>query len=515
MTVANRLRGAFALYVASLVAVALLYARTVQRAADSGRAMTEIAERVRVTTDQLSRIDQMSADAEKYLITRDARYRDKFAAAYREFGQPDARAFQPAVLDSLRLRVQAAGAAAQAAMRRELIESERVAARAAEVAWIVAGVALVLGVLLSIALARSIARPLDRLARGTREISAGRFDYRLATEDTDEFSLVARDFNSMARRLAELDRMKKDFVARVSHDLKTPLSSMQEANSALLDEMAGPLSGTQRRLLELNMESGHRLSAMLGKLLDLSRIEAGAQPVLQVVDVNQVAKRSVDNASSGALHRGVRLSVVEPERPSLVRADAGAISQVLDNLIENAIKFSPADGEVRVAVAATPSEGEVVLTVADEGPGIPLGERDRIFDRFYQTDAGRSVRGRGVGLGLTICREIVSSHKGMIWVDANEPRGSVFHVLLRRGAAAVAGIMLLGTIGCAARHQSPAEPRPENLELRISELTSELAALRARLDSTTAQSDSLSLELQRLKEIDLRPRTVRRPPAED
>lgn len=510
MTVANRLRGAVAVYVVALIAVALLYARDVQRTADSARELSVMAARVRATTDQLARLDQMNVDAEKYLATRDIRYRDKFAVAFREFGVFDDRVLQPRVLDSLRLRIQSTGAAVQEEMQRELAESTAEAKRAVRIGRVAAGGALILGLLLSVALVRSILGPLGRLAQGTRWVSAGRFDYRLETSGGDEFALVARDFNSMTERLAEVDRMKKDFVAKVSHDLKTPLSSMQETNSALLDHLAGPLTEKQRRLLELNVESGQRLSAMLGKLLDLSRVEAGVRPTLRVIDVNEIVRRCIDTAAISAARRGVQLSMPTTE-PSLVVGDEGGIAQVIDNLVENAIKFSPPNGQVVVSVAKA-SEGEVSLTVTDDGPGIPPADRDRVFDRFYQADAGRGVRGRGVGLGLTICREIVSAHGGRIWVDENRPRGSAFHVVLRRGAAAVAGVMLLGAGGCASFHRNPPAAGPADLELRIASLTMEVDAVRARLDSTSAEADSLRRELQRLKEIDLKPRVARRPP---
>ena len=512
MTVANRLRGALAIYVASVVALALLYAHAARRVADSGRALTEIAEQLSVATDRLARVDAMSADAEKYHATGDQRYRDKFAAAFREFGEFDARAMQPEAIDSLRSQILDAGAAAQSAMRGALDDSRADARRAARIALVAALGALVVGVVLSILIVRSIVSRLDRLAKGTRWVSAGRFDYRLDTSAGDEFAVVARDFNAMSEHLAALDVMKKEFVARVSHDLKTPLSSMQETNAALLDHMAGPLSAKQRQLLELSAESGQRLSAMLGKLLDLSRLESSQRPTLHVVDLNRIARRAVDAASISAARRGVRLSIAHTE-PTLVLADASGIAQVVDNLVENAIKFSPADGEVQVAVKAQAPDGEVALTVADEGPGIPATERARVFDRFYQTEPGRAVIGRGVGLGLTICREIVSAHGGRIWVDENKPRGSVFHVTLRRGAAAIAGIILFGIVGCAPPHRAATEPRPEDLQLRIASLTAEIDAVRARLDSTTTVSDSLRLELQRIKDIDLKPRpSSKRPP---
>jgi signal transduction histidine kinase len=516
MTVANRLRGALAVHVAAIVALAVIYAHSIHRAAEASRALAAAAMGVSDATDRLARVDELSADAEKYRATNDTRYRDKFATAFQEFGVFDSRVMQPVVLDSVRQDAQAAGDAARTEMQQVLLESQAAAGRASRVAWLAALGALVLGLLLAAVLVKSIVSPLERLAQGTRWVSAGRFDYRLDASAGDEFAIVAKDFNSMTERLGELDRMKKDFIARVSHDLKTPLTSMRETNNALLDHMAGPLTAKQRQLLEINVDSAQRLSAMLGKLLDLSRLEGGQRPVLRMVDVNEIARRAVHAATVGATQRGVRVAIAGAE-PSLVLGDATGISQVVDNLVENAIKFSPANGRVQVSVA--PSEREVTLTVADDGPGIPQAERDRVFDRFYQTEGGRNVPGRGVGLGLTICREIITAHGGRIWVDANKPQGSVFHVVLRRGVAAAAGFILASAAACAPFHQSPPATRPEDFALRIESLTAEVDATRAQRDSLIAQADSLiakadslRLELQRLKEIDLRPRASRRPP---
>jgi signal transduction histidine kinase len=248
---------------------------------------------------------------------------------------------------------------------------------------------------------------------------------------------------------------------------------------------------------------------MLGKLLDLSRLEAGQRPTLQLIDVSEIVRRCVAAAAVGAAQRGVSVSVGNSE-PSMALGDVNGISQVVDNLVENAIKFSPPNGRVQVSVAR--SESEVSLVVADDGPGVPVAERERIFERFYQTDAGRSVQGRGVGLGLTICREIVTAHGGRIWVDANKPQGSAFHVVLRRSIAAVAAFALVSAAGCAPFQPKSSTPRPEDLALRIESLTAEIDATRAQRDSLGAQADSLRAELQRLKEIDLRPRSARRPP---
>jgi signal transduction histidine kinase len=497
MKVVTRLRGAFAFYLALLAAVLVYHVRTTQHAVESGRALTDISTRLRISsTAQVTRLEQMSSDAEKYFVTHDTGYFDRLLDSEQAFGNGLRRldrqslragervAFTSLVvewahvdaqvrslaavantspetgrttvtqlqttLDRARDGTRRLAIASQDAMSTEVEASEQAARKAERLSWLAGMGVLVLGLLLSAVLVRSIVEPLRRLAEGTREVSAGRFGYRLESVGDDEFTQVARDFNSMTERLDELDRMKRDFVAKVSHDLKTPLSSMQETIGVLLDGLAGTLSVKQRQLLELNLDSGRRLSAMLTKLLDLSRIEAGLQPDFQMLDVAQLVRRSIDRADVARTGRAFRLAFAEPEHRLLLRGDDRAILQLLDNLLENAIKFSPLGGVVSVRVAEWPSEGArvppahaaavgragmrgsaLLLRVDDEGPGIPDEEKERVFTRFYQAEAGRAARGRGgVGLGLTICHEIVEAHGGAIWVADNEPRGSVICVLL-------------------------------------------------------------------------------------
>lgn len=492
MTVARRLQGAFIAFVVLIAAVVVFQVRTIRAAARSSQALAEISSRLRITsTDQLARIAQMSDDAEKFLVTRDIAYLERAsqtAVVYeRELARLNAlaltrgersaivrvasdwRRLAPAAerLDELASRPAAAadnalerfqaalvgvsegtlklGAASQEAMSAEL-ESVEQSARAAERVSLSAAIgALILMVLMSAHLVRSIVGPLNRLADGTRQVSAGRFDHRLDAAGDDELAQVARDFNSMTERLDELDRLKRDFVAKVSHDLKTPLTSMQETTTAVIDGLAGPLTDQQRRLLGLNLESSQRLSAMLSKLLDVSHLEASLQTQREPVDVRRVLATSAERFATSP----TQVSVTESVGPLVVRGDPQALAQVFDNLLENAVKFSPPGGTVSVyatdwadAQAMIPpdraaafrwrgaSAGAVLVSIADDGPGIPDAEKERIFARFYQTEAGRAARGRGVGLGLAICREIVQAHDGIVWVTDHEPRGSVFSVLL-------------------------------------------------------------------------------------
>lgn len=483
MKVGTRLRSAFAVYIALLAAVLVYHVRTIHRAVDSGRALTVISGRLRVSsTAQQSRIAEMEGDAEKFLVTRDRGYLEKFMESTRAFGgalatldstsmsAPEASARAAlvtawravdaqvrelssigdmnadaghAAVGRLQESLERVGAetrrlalASQDAMSDEVTRSESAAQFAERVSWLAAIAALVLSILLSALLVRSIVDPLGRLAEGTREVSAGRFGHRLEAGGSDELAQVARDFNSMTERLDELDRMKRDFVAKVSHDLKTPLSSMQETIAVVLDELAGPLTPKQRHMLELNLESGQRLSAMLTKLLDLSRIEAGLEPDFQMLDVASLVTRSVERMSAAGMQRDVRLSFAELPGRILVRGDALGLGQVLDNLIENAVKYSPPGGIVQVNVAEGAASnaglrgGALVVSVSDEGAGIPDEDKQRVFSQFYQTETGRGVTSRGIGLGLTICKEIVDAHGGEIWVEDNEPRGSIFCVKL-------------------------------------------------------------------------------------
>jgi len=498
MKVATKLRAAFALYITLLGVLLIYHVSTIRHVVATGHELSELSERVRATsTEQYMRIAQLGENAAKYSITRDPGYLNKFdqlATAYAsEFqtleemplsdrerkeidvvanqwhalGSPTRRlasfarlgslnAVQDSLgalqgqLDALQALTQRVGEASQSEMEARLAQSSSAATLAERISWIAALGILFLSLVLSALIARSISEPLHRLTEGTRKVAQGQFDYRLDTTRDDEFAQVARAFNSMTERLAVLDRMKRDFVTGVSHDLKTPLTSMQETISILLDEVPGPLTDKQRTLLVLNQQSGARLSGMLAKLLNLSRLEGGLAPEMQVTDGAQLLRRAVTQAESAAEEHGLRIEVMEPDHKVLVECDQDRILQVLDNLLENAIKFSPDGGEVRAemrVVAARPDqipparwaavrsqrpESSVMwITVTDHGPGIPDSEKERIFERFYQTPSGRAVRHRGVGLGLTICREIVKAHSGVIWVADNPTgNGTVFNVLL-------------------------------------------------------------------------------------
>ena len=245
--------------------------------------------------------------------------------------------------------------------------------------------------------------------------------------------LVAVVLWALLARADELERMKRELVSNVSHDLKSPLSSIQEVNAAMLDGVAGPLVEAQRRLLLANQDSARRLASMVGKLLELARLESKPSPRRDHVDVAAAARACVARAQPLLRVSQELVAAIDDVALPLVRGDRDEIERVFDNLIENAIKFSP-PGTI-IGVAAHAEGGAVVARVSDNGPGVRDADKQRVFERFHQTDVGRATRTRGLGLGLTICRSIVAEHGGTIEVTDNQPVGAVFTIRFPRARA--------------------------------------------------------------------------------
>jgi signal transduction histidine kinase len=334
------------------------------------------------------------------------------------------------------------------------VEASRKAGETAVlVLWCATGVAFAASILVSLLIVRSISKPLANLTEGTRAIADGKFFYRLDTSRNDEFSQLARDFNKMTIRLNELDELKKDFVSHVSHELKAPLASMRETTQLMLEQIPGPLTDKQKRLLELNLQSGTRLTSMISNLLDISKTEAGAMEYeLKSGDLVPLARNAIAELEVQAHDKKIEIRAVFPQDPLPVACDSDRIVQVLLNLIGNAVKFSPRLSEVFVLIekveqipATTPEHWRrliknyppaghyALVTVEDSGPGIPDTDKERVFEKFHQVKQEKKLPGQGAGLGLSICRTIIQAHRGAIWVEDNPGGGSRLKVLLRGG----------------------------------------------------------------------------------
>lgn len=347
--------------------------------------------------------------------------------------------------DAVRAQALALMAVLRSGIEVDVQRSEAQARRGERDSRIFAAIAVGWGVVFVSLVFWSLNGPLSRLIAATRSVAAGRYT-KLSPTGADELSELARAFDAMVERLDEVDRMKRDFVWSVSHELKTPLSAMQETTQLLADGLAGPLTDKQRRMLELNIDAGNRLSGMLSRMLDLSRLEAGAVVYdVRPVDLNQLLGEAMQGFETRLQDKDLSPVVTMPDAPVIIHGDAEWLTQVFDNLLENAIKFSPphqrlwvglevfdagAPASAPARMASVFAQGRCALVrVGDEGPGIPADASERIFERFFQVQRQRRV-GAGVGLGLAICKDIAAAHGGGLWTAPREGAGCDFFVAL-------------------------------------------------------------------------------------
>ncbi len=303
-------------------------------------------------------------------------------------------------------------------------------------------VAFVVSIFLAYLIAHSIAKPLQRITLATEEIARGDYDQQLNITSPDEIRRLAASFNVMAQEVKASRQAQRDFVANVSHELKTPLTSIQGFSQAILDGTAND-SEAQRHAAQIINDEAKRMTRLVNELLDLAKLDAGQIVMAQeAVDMSQLLRRCVEKLTPQARQSGVELRLDLEALPPL-SGDNDRLAQVFTNLIDNALKHTPQGGRVTVAakmVTPPPArKGEkaaprVEVSVADTGSGIPPEDLPRIFERFYQVDKSRRRDGKGTGLGLAIAKEIVQAHGGQIKAESVMGVGTKFTVALPASA---------------------------------------------------------------------------------
>ncbi len=273
-------------------------------------------------------------------------------------------------------------------------------------------VGLGVSVLLAWLMSRWVTAPLRRLADAARSVAGGHYEQQVPLEGPAEVESLATDFNQMVRRVQATQQGQRDFVANVSHELKTPLTSIDGFAQAILDGTAADREA-QMHAAQVIHEESDRLARLVDDLLDLARLDAGQMTFHRSpVDLNALVARVADRLSLRAQERGIRLENAVNGLPTAA-GDGDRLAQVFTNLIDNALKHTPVGGIIRLC--GETRAAEVQVHVEDSGPGIPAEDLARIFERFYQVDkARRSGAGRGTGLGLAISREIVQAHGGRL-----------------------------------------------------------------------------------------------------
>jgi len=285
------------------------------------------------------------------------------------------------------------------------------------------GVAAVAGLLLS----RSVYLPLQRVARAAVSVARGNYREKVPVQGPTEARTLAENFNRMTEAVHSSQQTLRDFLANVSHELKTPLTSIRGFSQALRDGTITEPEGEERAARVIEDES-RRLLHLVEELLDLSRIESGQEGMSRSpVPVQELFAHCAEVFSLRSQETGVRLDVESGGVPPVL-GDFDRLEQVLGNLLDNAFRHTPAGGSVRLGArpAGTAGDGWVELSVADSGEGMSAEELAQVFDRFYKGDAA----GRGAGLGLAISREIVRAHGGEIRAESTPGAGTRFVVTL-------------------------------------------------------------------------------------
>jgi signal transduction histidine kinase len=247
----------------------------------------------------------------------------------------------------------------------------------------------------------------------------------------DELGFLGREFNRMARRLRELDRLKERFLASVTHDLRAPLVGIQGHTELLMNEN---LTEEQSKHLETIYYSSQHLSRFINDILDLSRLEARAVELNRVrLNMSEVIAQVVELMKVKSDEYGVALEAkVTPELPP-AHADAKFIPRVIMNLVSNSLKFTPEGGSVTILATQdqTGLRPQIRVEVRDTGPGIPKEKLEFVFEKFSQVDETRNAaRSEGTGLGLAITKEVVEAHGGRIWAESDLGKGSRFFFTL-------------------------------------------------------------------------------------
>jgi two-component system sensor histidine kinase BaeS len=278
-----------------------------------------------------------------------------------------------------------------------------------EATSVIGALSALLAAAVSIFLARIFLAPVRRLARATHELSVGDYASRVSVTSNDELGQLGQDFNRLAHTLERNEALRREMVADISHELRTPLAVLRGEMEALQD---GVRPFTPGALSSLQSEV-RLLSKLIDDLYELSLADVGALSYRMLpVDLGEIAGQAVDSFRERCAARGLAVNTIVETPGAVIEGDAQRLTQLMNNLLENSLRYTDPDGIVQVSVR---TEGDnLVVECQDSEPGVPEQYLPRLFDRLFRVDASRSRESGGAGLGLAICQRIVESHHGTI-----------------------------------------------------------------------------------------------------
>lgn len=279
-------------------------------------------------------------------------------------------------------------------------------------------------------ISRSIIVPLNKLKSGLKLVSNDNYTYEMDITSKDEFGELATAFNDMNRQLKADDEIRSDFIATLSHEIRSPLSSIRESVNMMTEELLGSVNDKQKKFLTIAANEIARITSLLNHLLDASALVAGTTK-RQVVPFkpNQLVQSAILSVTPGAKARGIRMKFKELEHAPKVKGNEKEIMQVIINILDNALKFSPDNSRVDVRLTRGPGKHFLTCGISDEGPGIPEDKKSLIFKKYYRAKEVRKHMD-GVGLGLNIARRIVQANGGEISVENKPDKGCTFSFTL-------------------------------------------------------------------------------------
>jgi signal transduction histidine kinase len=296
---------------------------------------------------------------------------------------------------------------------RSTLASERFLTTLRHILLVTILAAVVASLLVSVFLARRLSGPIGDMEQATQRIAAGDWEVGLGQYPPDEIGRLAESINHMAKRLKHLEAARAQFISEISHDLRTPLTAIKGLLINLMDASAPG----EHPSLEIAERETDRLIRLLNQLLDFSRWQGGQLELnRRPVDVSAIAYAAATLSEGRARHRHITLNIDVPPNLPTISADPDRLQQVILNLLDNALKFTPSRGQVMLAV--TQRKGEIEVSVQDTGRGMSDEERKRAFESYYRGEGG------GAGLGLTIARAIVEAHGGQMGIESSLGQGT-------------------------------------------------------------------------------------------
>lgn len=286
-------------------------------------------------------------------------------------------------------------------------------------------ISIAVGVFLVYISSRRISQPLMEMNAAAKDIAGGNFERRISNSNNDEVGQLAESLNNMAESLFAHEKESRDFIANISHDLRSPLTSIQGFLNAIID---GTIQQEkQEYYLNIILEETQRLTNLTNNIVDLSRAQSSGISLKKAeFDINELIRDSLEKIQPRFDDKKISAEVIFAEESTIVMADAEIIQRVFQNLIDNALKFTRQGGKIEIETLFPKEKNKIFISVRDNGKGIGEEDQKHIFDRFFKADASRGEDKKGGGLGLSIVKEFIKAHGEKIWVVSQIGKGSEF-----------------------------------------------------------------------------------------